>query len=320
MSNGTRPCELCGSEFPIGPRERNPRKWCSEACRLRQYRERGRPRDVRRKTSCAVYVEPCDVCGELKTWRYRRRKSRLCSRACENVVKARRAEQTYYADLDAARARSSAMRRQSASPCQRCGALCGAGAEICFVCQCREISALGTAARRRKMFARAWRLWRDSQAAPPLMIAAAPPAGAPPRPTPPRSFFAGYCAACSSPFVSTYRRTRYCSSRCSNDSGSWIPLGSRHAIYDRDSWVCQLCNLPVPRVVTHLHPFGASLDHVLPRSHGGGHEPENLRLVHRVCNSIRSDETYPDWRSRLPTRLTLGSDMDAGTSSRHGRF
>lgn len=37
--------------------------------------------------------------------------------------------------------------------------------------------------------------------------------------------------------------------------------------------------------------FGATFDHIVPRSQGGGDELGNLRLVHRGCNRARGDGT-----------------------------
>lgn len=40
MSDGTRSCAGCGETIVPGPRDTNERKWCSEACRVRAYRQR----------------------------------------------------------------------------------------------------------------------------------------------------------------------------------------------------------------------------------------------------------------------------------------
>lgn len=72
-------------------------------------------------------------------------------------------------------------------------------------------------------------------------------------------------------------------------SRAYIPPSVRQAIYERDGWVCQLCLDPVDRAdLTGL--WAASLDHIIPFSQGGTDEPENLRLAHRWCNSVRGDE------------------------------
>lgn len=75
----------------------------------------------------------------------------------------------------------------------------------------------------------------------------------------------------------------------------WISLRNRLAIYERDGWVCQLCGDPVPRDVDYLDPLAATLDHIECQSWAliPDHSPSNLRLAHRLCNSLRSDRPWP---------------------------
>jgi hypothetical protein len=49
-------------------------------------------------------------------------------------------------------------------------------------------------------------------------------------------------------------------------------------VLDRDGYICQICGEPVL-------PEELSLDHVYPKSRGGAHTKENLRVVHKRCNS-----------------------------------
>lgn len=55
-------------------------------------------------------------------------------------------------------------------------------------------------------------------------------------------------------------------------------------VYDRDSWICGLCSLPVDSSLSYPDPMSASLDHVLPLSRGGHHTYENTQLAHLSCN------------------------------------
>lgn len=73
-----------------------------------------------------------------------------------------------------------------------------------------------------------------------------------------------------------------------------IQITKRHRIelYERDSWICQLCFEPVNPDEDPCGNWGASLDHIIPRSKGGDETVGNLRLAHRWCNSVRGDETY----------------------------
>jgi 5-methylcytosine-specific restriction endonuclease McrA len=42
-----------------------------------------------------------------------------------------------------------------------------------------------------------------------------------------------------------------------------------------------------------------TLDHIRPRSKGGGDEPENLQLAHAVCNKRKGNQ----WADRQGTRM-----------------
>lgn len=55
-------------------------------------------------------------------------------------------------------------------------------------------------------------------------------------------------------------------------------------VFDRDGWVCGLCDGPVDRELKHPDPMCASLDHVVPLSLGGHHVLSNVQCAHLVCN------------------------------------
>ena len=72
--------------------------------------------------------------------------------------------------------------------------------------------------------------------------------------------------------------------------GNSVRRSVRLAVYDRDGWVCQLCFEPVDPSLGPNTRFAASLDHIVCQSWGKpDHSPENLRLVHRACNSRRNN-------------------------------
>ncbi|QXC61616.1 HNH endonuclease [Aquihabitans sp. G128] len=62
-------------------------------------------------------------------------------------------------------------------------------------------------------------------------------------------------------------------------------------IFERDEWICQLCDEPVDRALKHPDPLGASLDHVLPLAAGGGHSRANTQLAHWICNVRKGART-----------------------------
>lgn len=71
-------------------------------------------------------------------------------------------------------------------------------------------------------------------------------------------------------------------------STGFIDAPGRRAIYERDDWTCQLCDGAIDFDATE-HADRASLDHIVPQSRGGSHDPSNLRMAHVGCNARRRD-------------------------------
>ncbi|MGO3147097.1 MAG: HNH endonuclease [Leucobacter sp.] len=90
-----------------------------------------------------------------------------------------------------------------------------------------------------------------------------------------------------------YRAVRAAAGKPLPSGDRWIGDAERERIYLRDAGVCQLCFKPVDFAVHYMDSQAPTLDHILPRSHGGSDAPENLRLACRGCNSARSDRL--DW-------------------------
>lgn len=123
------------------------------------------------------------------------------------------------------------------------------------------------------------------------------------------TWVSGSCSECGEWFVRRGAVSSTCSRKCGQrrirreyrrqnpGKSKWkfVSPTTRQAIYDRDQWICQLCLDPVDPELRETDPWGdwaPSLDHIVPRSQGGSHDPENLRLAHRWCNSVRGDETW----------------------------
>lgn len=68
----------------------------------------------------------------------------------------------------------------------------------------------------------------------------------------------------------------------------FVDAPTRRSIYERDGWVCQLCDGAISPDATE-HADRASLDHIVPQSRGGSHDPSNLRMAHVGCNARRGD-------------------------------
>lgn len=116
-------------------------------------------------------------------------------------------------------------------------------------------------------------------------------AGVPANPNWP--FTVGVCRYCSEHFVRRNRPSPYCSSRCRRkDAPDPVRPSDRRIVFERDGFVCQLCDEPTEPDADPLSDWYPTVDHIVPQSKGGGHEPENLRCAHRWCNSVRGDDTY----------------------------
>ena len=59
--------------------------------------------------------------------------------------------------------------------------------------------------------------------------------------------------------------------------------------YERDNWICQLCNRPINPNLKHPHLRSVSLDHILPLSKGGMHTRSNVQSAHWICNVRKSN-------------------------------
>lgn len=81
-----------------------------------------------------------------------------------------------------------------------------------------------------------------------------------------------------------YHRRR--AARNSSASGAAVLLTS---IAERDKWRCGICRKRVSQQAAWPSPMSASLDHVIPLSKGGAHDPSNVQLAHLACNSSKGN-------------------------------
>lgn len=89
MESTIRACHGCGDPMPLGHRERNARKWCSESCRIKAHRRanpdyvaRGRAAAAERAAQLppASHDLTCRVCGGV--FASARRGRFYCSPTC----------------------------------------------------------------------------------------------------------------------------------------------------------------------------------------------------------------------------------------------
>jgi 5-methylcytosine-specific restriction endonuclease McrA len=110
------------------------------------------------------------------------------------------------------------------------------------------------------------------------------------------------CPICNGVFVSSKRNKKYCSDSCQKAS-TWkgkeayryiIPLKE---LYERDNGICYLCggkcDYSDKKIVNGHTVYGnmyPSRDHIYPKSQGGSHTWENIKLAHRICNSLKGSK------------------------------
>ncbi|MEV4151789.1 HNH endonuclease [Nocardia salmonicida] len=87
---------------------------------------------------------------------------------------------------------------------------------------------------------------------------------------------------------------------------------SADEIRARDGDDCSICGLPVPTDAFKPHPLAAEVDHILPISRGGSHDPNNLALAHKTCNIGKGDKF--GWRrDPAEVQVLIKKWLDDGT-------
>jgi len=113
------------------------------------------------------------------------------------------------------------------------------------------------------------------------------------------------CKECSRWFPSTNSRKIFCSIHCGNKFGNrkketirrkqlrkngkinWDISIAR--LTKRDKGICYLCSEQVDSKTHPNHDDYPSIEHVVPVVKGGTHTWDNVKLAHRKCNYIKSD-------------------------------
>lgn len=126
------------------------------------------------------------------------------------------------------------------------------------------------------------------------------------------------------------KRTVFCSSQCSKRytnrlfrkeckekrkmliREAYVEPVSLPNVFRRDKGICQICGLPVPMDTSPENMWGATVDHIVPLSIGGEHSMRNCQLSHRLCNSIKGQESFTevDWESIAEENELVGERLD----------
>lgn len=111
----------------------------------------------------------------------------------------------------------------------------------------------------------------------------------------------GQCADCGENF--TRRKgsavVPFCSRACRSreakakrralQAGCKVTPGRRHAVHERDDWICKLCGFPVDKQATVPALEAPVIDHIVALARGGEHGPANWQTAHFICNSYKRD-------------------------------
>lgn len=117
--------------------------------------------------------------------------------------------------------------------------------------------------------------------------------------------FIADCVVCNRVFTSPHTRLT-CSSECAElrnrdhkrrardrrratERRAYVADVYRAKIYARDKNRCQLCGKKMRMTAVVPHPLAPTIDHIVPLSRGGTHEPANVHAAHFICNSLKSN-------------------------------
>lgn len=104
------------------------------------------------------------------------------------------------------------------------------------------------------------------------------------------------CVECKGTYAPTTPMQRYCTESCSNrfysrrrrellpSKVSTVPL---QLLYDRQGGRCGICGEPVDLSIRGRRRDAVSRDHIQRLLDGGKDTPDNVRLTHYGCNSLR---------------------------------
>lgn len=64
-------------------------------------------------------------------------------------------------------------------------------------------------------------------------------------------------------------------------------------VFERDGFMCMLCNQPLDMSAVFPHPLFPTIDHVVSLNRGGFHKYDNIQSAHFYCNTSKGDRDAP---------------------------
>jgi 5-methylcytosine-specific restriction endonuclease McrA len=61
-------------------------------------------------------------------------------------------------------------------------------------------------------------------------------------------------------------------------------------IFERDGWICGICDEPIDPALIHGDAMAVQLDHTIPVAKGGHHTRANVQASHATCNRRKGDK------------------------------
>lgn len=110
------------------------------------------------------------------------------------------------------------------------------------------------------------------------------------------------CMICGVAFSGRNHAAKTCSDECARQRqlvkawdyqtrkrGAFVETVVPTAIFERDGWRCHICRRKITPTRQWPHPRSATLDHLVPLSRGGTHEPANVATACLSCNSAKGN-------------------------------
>lgn len=115
-------------------------------------------------------------------------------------------------------------------------------------------------------------------------------------------WIAGQCRVCGKQFISSRAKATCCANDCTliNVSANrqrrrarkrtaFVAIVIPRKVFEWDGYRCHLCGKKTDPTKRAPHPKSPTIDHVIPLSKGGTHEPLNCRTAHFRCNASKGN-------------------------------